>query len=194
MHIPTSFPFVFEVSPHPRPRRSAQVSASLVNLGTCTQALQIPIPYCVRTYYPMGVSRGPALPLIRQRVRSFRQHLFFFRLFNECPRLRPRLATNTSATLSKPEHPQVRGVQESSLSCMTEPQVLGSERAKHPRCSYPNVAKFEELCIVIWLRQACRQPLPNQIPFTIISLENSVLSTKKHSRHNRKCFLISFAI
>ena len=50
----------------------------------------------------MGAERGPALPLIRQRVRSFRQHLFFFRLFYECPRLRPRLATNTSVTLSKP--------------------------------------------------------------------------------------------
>lgn len=46
------------------------------------------------------------MPLIRQRVRSFRQHLFFFRLFYECPRLRPRLATNTSVTLSKPDHPR----------------------------------------------------------------------------------------
>ena len=46
------------------------------------------------------------MPLIRQRVRSFRQHLFFFRLFYECPRLRPRLATNTSVTLSKPKHPR----------------------------------------------------------------------------------------
>ena len=33
MSIPTSFPFVFKVSPCPRPRRSAQISASLVNLG-----------------------------------------------------------------------------------------------------------------------------------------------------------------
>ena len=106
LSIPTSFPFAFKISSNSRPRRSAQVSASLVNLGTCTQALQIPIPYCVRTYYPMGVSRGPALPLIRQRVRSFLQHLFFFRLFYGCPRLRPRLATNTSVTLSKPDHPR----------------------------------------------------------------------------------------
>ena len=106
MSIPTSFPFAFKISPCPRPRRSAQISASLVNLGTYPQAWQIPIPYFVRTFIPMGAERGPALPLIRQRVRSFRQHLFFFRLFYECPRLRPRLATNTSVTLSKPEHPR----------------------------------------------------------------------------------------
>ena len=106
MYVPTSVPFVFKISSYPRPRRSARSLTSLVNLGRCPQAWHFPIPYCVRTYTPMGAEWGPALPLIRQRVRSFRQHLFFFRLFYECPRLRPRLATNTSVTLSKPEHPR----------------------------------------------------------------------------------------
>ena len=72
MHVPTSFPFGFKISLHPRPRRSAQASASLVNLGIRPQAWRIPIPYCVRTFASMGAERGPALPLIRQRVRSFR--------------------------------------------------------------------------------------------------------------------------
>ena len=85
MYVPTSVPFVFKISSYPRPRRSARSSTSLVNLGRCPQAWHFPIPYCVRTYTPMGAEWGPALPLIRQRVRSFRQHLFFFRLFNELP-------------------------------------------------------------------------------------------------------------
>ena len=54
MYVPTSVPFVFKVSPRPRPRRSARISASLVNLGQSPQACGHPIPYCVRTYTPMG--------------------------------------------------------------------------------------------------------------------------------------------
>ena len=133
MSIPTSFPFAFKISPCPRPRRSAQISASLVNLGTYPQAWQIPIPYFVRTFIPMGAERGPALPLIRQRVRSFRQHLFFFRLFYECPRLRPRLATNTSVTLSIPKHPQ--GESRDKMLAFWHGRTAGAsiEDRKHPR-------------------------------------------------------------
>jgi len=56
--------------------------------------------------HPSGSGGGSkGYPKIRQPLLQV-QHLFFFNLFNECPRLRPRRATHASASLSIPSIPK----------------------------------------------------------------------------------------
>lgn len=67
--------------------------------------------------HPSGSGGGSkGYPKIRQPLLQV-QHLFFFNLFSECPRLRPRRATHASASLSIPSIPKdIYNIQKSQPS------------------------------------------------------------------------------
>ena len=87
-------------------RGTAMLRPAATNFGCAPRCQDPSYPDLRLGFHPFGIEADPRVAL-KLSSHSYRFCSYsFFRLFNECPRLRPRRATRASAPLSIPSIPK----------------------------------------------------------------------------------------